>query len=72
VPSLGSLGSIYNPGPYAIGPVTNPPLPAGSQYFNQFIVKPAVPGKQPWLAITGFQLPFWTVNPSTGAPIPAF
>jgi hypothetical protein len=71
-PSVGALGPIYNPGPFTFGEVTNPTLPAGSQYFGQFIVKPAVPGKQPWLAVTGFQLPFWTVNPTTGAPVPPF
>ncbi len=75
-PDIGSVlssiaPSIYNPGPFTIGHVTNPTLPAGSQYVGQFIVKPAVPGKQPFTAVTGFQLPFWTINPTTGAPVPA-
>jgi hypothetical protein len=52
--------SIYNPGPFTIGPVTSTP--------TGVIVKPPVPGSKPFTQITGFQLPFWTVN--NGTPVP--
>jgi len=70
--TIGSLGAIYNPGPITIGKVTNPVLKAPQQYLSQFIVTPAVPGSRPFASIQGFQLPFWTVNPTTGAPVPPF
>lgn len=65
-PDIGSVlssiaPSIYNPGPFTIGPVTNPkPGP---------IVKPPTTGK-PFTQITGIQLPIWTVN--NGTPVTPF
>ncbi len=64
-PDIGSIlssiaPSIYNPGPFTIGPVTSTP--------TGVIVKPPVPGSKPFPQITGIQLPFWTVN--NGKPVP--
>jgi hypothetical protein len=70
--TIGSLGGLYNPGPIALGTVTKPTLKAPQQYLGQFIVTPAVPGSRPFASVQGFQLPFWTINPSTGAPVPPF
>lgn len=55
--------SIYNPGPFTIGPVTDPaPGP---------IVKPPSPSTgKPFAQITGIQLPIWTVN--NGKPVTPF
>jgi hypothetical protein len=64
-PNIGSVlssiaPSLYNPGPFTIGPVTSTP--------TGVIVKPPVPGSKPFAQITGIQLPFWTVN--NGTPVP--
>lgn len=64
-PNIGSVlssiaPSLYNPGPFTIGPVTSTP--------TGVIVKPPVPGSKPFPQITGIQLPFWTVN--NGTPVP--
>ncbi|OBB15149.1 hypothetical protein A5662_00455 [Mycobacteriaceae bacterium 1482268.1] len=66
-PNIGSFlssiaPSIYNPGPFTFGPVTDPKFPTG------VIVKDPVPGSKPFPQITGIQLPFWTVN--NGTPVP--
>lgn len=68
--------SIYNPGPFTIGPVTTPKLPAsctvnGSNVCTVtggVITKPPQPGSAPFGTIQGIQLPFWTVN--NGSPVP--
>jgi hypothetical protein len=52
--------SLYNPGPFTVGPVTSTP--------TGVIVKPPVPGTKPFAQVTGIQLPFWTVN--NGTPVP--
>ena len=65
LPNIGSIlssiaPSIYNPGPFMIGPVTST--------TPGLIVKDPVPGSKPFAQITGFQLPFWFVN--NGVPVP--
>ena len=80
-PDIGSIlssiaPSIYNPGPFTFGPVTTPKPPSGCgtpstcTNIGGIFVKPATPGSQPFTSIQGIQLPFWSVRPGTGVPVP--
>jgi len=68
---------VYNPGPLTIGSL---PCPSGSTCSGfpgntagggGVVVAPPVPGTQPFAKYT-FQLPFWTINPTTGKPVVPF
>jgi hypothetical protein len=68
--------SVYNPGPFTIGPVTSPKFPSGCTVngtnvcsnFAGVFVKPPQPGSTPFVSIQGIQIPIWTVR--GGTPVP--